>query len=482
MEQNDFYKWKRLKGEPDNFKLPENWIKGFISLNHLIIVSSSQIYTFHLKDLYWSQLSARGESLSSLSSRSCLVRPGLIADLRTKSNKTTSLECLTFKTKDVPNDFEVKSHDLISSAPTQFSSDYPLFSDQTSLYTFGHNEQSRYTPWILPGLLYQTNFENKDILEVKISGNVPCKRRDYQSIFHHGKLYLYGGYNDKRNILYDLWVLDLGELKWEKLQDINTIEFKPFLNKSPFLLTFDDQILLCLKVDSSCAVLSYNPYADSWSELRLAPDTPKFNDPMTFVGYQDSIILFTGQEVYSLRIPSKTNRFKGGQLKNLIDQLFIEKTHADITFKVEDEEFPANKCILSLRSPYFKNMFSSKMMESQSSAIPVPNVRAKVFKVILEYIYLSDIKLDNDIGEDLFKLAHEYLLEELKDECEEFLAKNIDEENVIKTISFAEQYEAMKLRKACLVFIMRNRDEVFKKHDIKELESKTILELFTIEH
>jgi len=35
------------------------------------------------------------------------------------------------------------------------------------------------------------------------------------------------------------------------------------------------------------------------------------------------------------------------------------KEEKDVIFKVENEEIPANKSLLSLRSSYFKNAFSS---------------------------------------------------------------------------------------------------------------------------
>ncbi len=41
--------------------------------------------------------------------------------------------------------------------------------------------------------------------------------------------------------------------------------------------------------------------------------------------------------------------------------LFLNKQESDVTFKVEDQEFPAHKSILSERCKFFKNMFSSKI-------------------------------------------------------------------------------------------------------------------------
>jgi len=40
--------------------------------------------------------------------------------------------------------------------------------------------------------------------------------------------------------------------------------------------------------------------------------------------------------------------------------LFLNKLESDIIFRVQDQEFPAHKNILSERCKFFKNMFSSK--------------------------------------------------------------------------------------------------------------------------
>jgi len=82
--------------------------------------------------------------------------------------------------------------------------------------------------------------------------------------------------------------------------------------------------------------------------------------------------------------------------EEFIVQMFQDKTFADVIFQVEDQKFPAHKCFLSVRCPYFKNVFTSfnsmeilifsnnpfigNMMESQNKVIPVPDERAEVFK------------------------------------------------------------------------------------------------------
>jgi len=154
--------------------------------------------------------------------------------------------------------------------------------------------------------------------------------------------------------------------------------------------------------------------------------------------------------------PSEHERSIKKHLKNDMEDLCDGQTDPDVKFKVEDQEFPANKAILCYRSSYFKKVFSSNMMESHSETIPIFNVRAKVFKVLLQYMYLEDYEIQGDVVEDLFKLSNEYNLKGLNRDCEKMLTRSIEAGNVISFTLFAEQFEAENLREACLYFMANN--------------------------
>jgi len=245
------------------------------------------------------------------------------------------------------------------------------------------------------------------------------------------------------------------------------------------LLMRDDELFYCdQRLWSNCWIYSYSLKNNCWETISINHDISGWMGTL-FASYKDSIIAFANSNVYSLKLPSKKQKCRKDQLENFVTELFNDKAaYPDIIFKVEDEEIPANKCILSIRCPHFKNAFTSKMMESQNKTILIKDVRAKVFKAMLQYIYFADIDLDQDIAEDLLKLSHEYGLKELMSYCEEVLVKDIQVENVVKYIKFAEQYDANQFRKACLDFVSENVDEIFKSQNIKELDSETLLELY----
>jgi len=61
--------------------------------------------------------------------------------------------------------------------------------------------------------------------------------------------------------------------------------------------------------------------------------------------------------------------------------LYNSKLFPDIVFEVEGEEIPAHKALLAYRSDYFMKMFTS-VSESNSSKIPISNMKSHIFKGI----------------------------------------------------------------------------------------------------
>jgi len=230
-------------------------------------------------------------------------------------------------------------------------------------------------------------------------------------------------------------------MKWEKLTDLPSTKFASYvLENKPSMIVSNNEILLCSINENHCAILSFDLNKNSWSDGFLVTNTPqltqKENNKIQIVSDGNSLILFNNSDIYSLRNPSELERSKREEIRNHMKSLCEGKTDSDVIFKVEDQEFPANKAILSYRSSYFKNVFSSNMMESHSSTIPIFNVRAKVFKAVLKYIYLEDFEIESDIVEDLFKLSNEYNLKKLNRDCEKKLTRSIGVENVISLTLF----------------------------------------------
>ena len=86
-----------------------------------------------------------------------------------------------------------------------------------------------------------------------------------------------------------------------------------------------------------------------------------------------------------------------------LPQLLDQKLFSDIVFKVQGQEFPANKIVLAAKCPFFYKMFTSflvkgfivltfikgGMVESHNSAIEITDMTPQTFKSnILEALFI----------------------------------------------------------------------------------------------
>jgi len=80
---------------------------------------------------------------------------------------------------------------------------------------------------------------------------------------------------------------------------------------------------------------------------------------------------------------------------------------ADVTFAVDGQRFPAHRCVLAVRSPYFCGLFKSckGMSEGGGSAagqdIVIGEVSAGAFRALQLFLYTNDLPEQEDCWEGL---------------------------------------------------------------------------------
>ncbi len=96
---------------------------------------------------------------------------------------------------------------------------------------------------------------------------------------------------------------------------------------------------------------------------------------------------------------------------------------------------------MAARSPKFEAMFDSGFIESHEDVINITCKNLEMFRLMLQWIYVSEIKFPTDLEDvfDLLILADEYMLGDLKEKCEEDIKTNIDEKEVLKMLILCEQ-------------------------------------------
>eukprot|EP00898_Chlorokybus_atmophyticus_P006348 jgi/Chlat1/6714/Chrsp50S06427 len=161
----------------------------------------------------------------------------------------------------------------------------------------------------------------------------------------------------------------------------------------------------------------------------------------------------TGQQRCTIPVPPSK---LGSDLLTLLES----GQNTDVVFDVDSEEFRAHKLILCARSPVFQALLNSPMREGAEGKVLVEDVKAPVFKALLQYIYsgsLEDSVLStNTMAQHLLAAADRFALDRLRLMCEAKLCESLDVSTAATTLALAEQHNAMQLRSVCLQFTAQN--------------------------
>jgi len=141
---------------------------------------------------------------------------------------------------------------------------------------------------------------------------------------------------------------------------------------------------------------------------------------------------------------------------NEAKKLLEKKRSPDIQFIVQGKQFSAHKDVLSIRSSYFANMFSSGMQESFQTNLTLTDISSKAFGALLKYLYQGTIPPDEGIVKELIVYSEKILLHRLKAHCEKALMKHLNEENVIELYQLSKLSAAENLKEAAFEFLGKN--------------------------
>ncbi|CAN4095381.1 unnamed protein product [Withania somnifera] len=146
---------------------------------------------------------------------------------------------------------------------------------------------------------------------------------------------------------------------------------------------------------------------------------------------------------------------------------------SDVVLVAESgNSIPANRALLSSRSPVFRAMLENEMEESLSGTIKISDASYDALHAFVTYLYTADACLDELMACDLLILAEKYQVKHLKTYCEKFLISKLNWENSLPNYAFAHQHNAKKLLDAALSLIMENMDKLSKQEEYKELVDK----------
>ncbi|XP_056647953.1 inhibitor of Bruton tyrosine kinase [Diorhabda sublineata] len=175
----------------------------------------------------------------------------------------------------------------------------------------------------------------------------------------------------------------------------------------------------------------------------------------------------------------KNNEIDKPEYRIRFDRLKYTKFY-DVTVKCKDDQtLKAHKCLLAARLEYFNNMFM-RWNGKATSEISIPFSRTTA-EALLEYLYTDSLSKLNYLEVDhLFNiliLADQLFVTRLKEQCELLLSDLLTLKNIIQITTFADIYNADKLKYCCMMFIIANIAPLLEVKAFNDLDDELLKEL-----
>eukprot|EP00742_Colponemidia_sp_Colp-10_P002990 GILJ01003191.1.p1 GENE.GILJ01003191.1~~GILJ01003191.1.p1 ORF type:complete len:574 (+),score=72.27 GILJ01003191.1:35-1756(+) len=193
-------------------------------------------------------------------------------------------------------------------------------------------------------------------------------------------------------------------------------------------------------------------------------------------GFYHTVVL-TGPPLAKSSVPGNA------MLNKDFRQLLNNSTHSDVTFIVEDKPLYAHRCLIMARCEPLERMLDGPMREGHEEQVTIGDIGYSCFLALLEFLYTDSVEgLDPEIVEldfalDLLAVADQFLVEPLKQLCENAIQKSIRVENVALMFQTAAARQAFTLKKTCFDFIMKNFGKVIGTVAFSELPSHLLQEI-----
>jgi speckle-type POZ protein len=172
-----------------------------------------------------------------------------------------------------------------------------------------------------------------------------------------------------------------------------------------------------------------------------------------------------------------------GGLVSYFEELFDDMSLSDFSFNIGGREFPAHKVILAARSKYFAAMFKHPTKENSTNQVNIEDIEPEVFQELLRFIYtgrLSSATMESMVA-NLFIAADKYLLDELKNECENYLLRHMSPDYCLVLLLHGDLQNPTHPLNVAAKFFRLSPNQVMATDGWKKLEEENLVLLREIE-
>lgn len=122
--------------------------------------------------------------------------------------------------------------------------------------------------------------------------------------------------------------------------------------------------------------------------------------------------------------------------------MFLNDAFKDCELHTSDGYvFKVHKSVLAVRSTVFEAIFTNEQGSAAkaNSNIVIKDIDSKTMKQFLRFVYYLPIENLNEMAHELIYAAEKYQIKELKEVCVESVIKSLNKDNVLRSVSIAEQ-------------------------------------------
>ena len=137
---------------------------------------------------------------------------------------------------------------------------------------------------------------------------------------------------------------------------------------------------------------------------------------------------------------------------------FKEGLYTDVVLVVGDRRFHTHRLILAALSDFFQTLF--KPGESRVGEVTLHGVVPEDFALVLEFAYTGMLDLTPENVQGILLTADYLNISGVSRECQLFMARNLDFDNVSDVLRFARHYSLQLLEKLSTEFLCRSLEPV----------------------
>ncbi len=154
-----------------------------------------------------------------------------------------------------------------------------------------------------------------------------------------------------------------------------------------------------------------------------------------------------------------------------------ESSH-DGVFVVENERFPAHSCFMRAVSPVLRTMLTNGMKETNEREVLLKEVNVKVWKIMLDYIYIAKMEVvDAMEAVQVLECVERFQIEDLQEVIYDHIERELNIINCSEILVMADCPNSTELRAEAMKFIVENFHGLFYEEGFSLLSFELRLEV-----